>query len=201
LYSSSGIPLNNYIFIASQKSERNSFTLAITLEHEHAKIQSKALLDSGAFTSFINYKFIQEHKLRTYKLDHEIQAYNANSSLNKKITDYIKLKVIIENHVSEQVFLVANIGHMNVILGMSFLKYHNPEIDWRRGELDFSCCPNKCWINTPSPSKEESNTLEFPHLKEVANDEFSQLNNEPWESSKHYNHFISQSHDPLAHHI
>jgi hypothetical protein len=201
LYSSSGIPLNNYIYIASQKSERNSFTLAITLEHDRAKIQSKALLDSGAFTSFINQDFVRKHKLRTFKLENEIQAYNADSSLNKKITDYITLKVIIENHMSEQVFLVANIGHMNVILGMSFLKYHNPQIDWRRGELDFSRCPSRCQINIPSPSKEESDTFNFPHLEEVANDEFSQLNNEPWDNSEHYNRFISYSHDPLAHHI
>ena len=32
----------------------------------------------------------------------------------------------------------------NVILGMLWLAYHNPEIDWRIGEVKMMRCPEEC---------------------------------------------------------
>ena len=31
-----------------------------------------------------------------------------------------------------------------VILGMPWLVYHNPEIDWRIGEVKMTRCPEEC---------------------------------------------------------
>ena len=39
---------------------------------------------------------------------------------------------------------VANLGNKGMIIGMTFLKHHNPEIDWARGELHFTRCPEIC---------------------------------------------------------
>ena len=32
----------------------------------------------------------------------------------------------------------------NIILGMLWLAHHNPEIDWRTGEVKMMMCPEKC---------------------------------------------------------
>ncbi|EMD39735.1 hypothetical protein CERSUDRAFT_71605 [Gelatoporia subvermispora B] len=38
----------------------------------------------------------------------------------------------------------GNLGEKDTFLGFSYLKKHNPEIDWQRGELTYSRCPDTC---------------------------------------------------------
>ncbi|KAJ7674368.1 hypothetical protein B0H17DRAFT_946543 [Mycena rosella] len=35
-------------------------------------------------------------------------------------------------------------GQSNVIIGFNWLKQHNPNIDWQKGEITFSRCPPEC---------------------------------------------------------
>ncbi|KDQ33977.1 hypothetical protein PLEOSDRAFT_1080989 [Pleurotus ostreatus PC15] len=39
---------------------------------------------------------------------------------------------------------VTNLGNVDVILGLTWLKKHNPEIDWKTGEVVMSRCPRQC---------------------------------------------------------
>ncbi|KZT03120.1 uncharacterized protein LAESUDRAFT_631859, partial [Laetiporus sulphureus 93-53] len=72
---------------------------------------TEALLDSGAYSCYINPRLVDQLNLATISLEKEIRVYNADASHNKGGT--IKKRVLL-----------------NVILGMSFLKEHNPEVDW-----------------------------------------------------------------------
>ena len=102
--------------------------------------QSEALLDSGAFSCFAHYRFVQEHGLQLRRLTRDVRVYNADATENKKglISHYIRCQVQIGNHTSWQSFLVADIGRQDLIIGMSFLREHNPEIDWKNRQLEFS---------------------------------------------------------------
>jgi hypothetical protein len=46
---------------------------------------------------------------------------------------------------SEQVqFAVTGLGKQDAILGYTWLKEHNPEVDWVTKEVKMSCCPGRC---------------------------------------------------------
>jgi hypothetical protein len=84
---------------------------------------------------------------------------------------------------------------------MSFLGKHNPEVDWRGGELVFSCCACTCQVNFISPSEEDLDALNMPHLEDQAQENYSQLSNESWGSDEQAAFFTTHSHDPVAHHL
>ena len=56
-------------------------------------------------------------------------------------------------------------GNKDMIMGFTFLKCHNPEIDWKNGEMKFTRCPESC----PTPrackniivTQEEADKLEL----------------------------------------
>src|SRR5229473_3737543 len=41
-------------------------------------------------------------------------------------------------------FAVTGLGKKNLIVGESWLKIHNPEIDWITGKIKFTRCPRRC---------------------------------------------------------
>ena len=40
--------------------------------------------------------------------------------------------------------MVTDIGEEDVIIGLDWLREHNPEVDWERGSLRLSRCPEAC---------------------------------------------------------
>ena len=36
------------------------------------------------------------------------------------------------------------LGSQDIILGLNWLRKHNPEINWQSGKVKMSCCPNYC---------------------------------------------------------
>ena len=42
---------------------------------------------------------------------------------------------------------VCNLGKTEVILGMPWLQVHNPEINWKTGEVKMTRCPPLCGRN------------------------------------------------------
>ena len=55
-----------------------------------------------------------------------------------------------KQHVTKEVFTVTNIGPEDVMIGIYWLRYHNPEIDWYKGELKLSHCPDECQAKEPT---------------------------------------------------
>ncbi|KZT12110.1 uncharacterized protein LAESUDRAFT_641452, partial [Laetiporus sulphureus 93-53] len=68
-----------------------------------------ALLDSEAFSCYIDQRFAEKHGFKLIPLNHEIRILNADTSPNKGGS-----------------LLVTNLGRMSMILGMKFLQEHNP---------------------------------------------------------------------------
>jgi hypothetical protein len=77
-------------------------------------------------------------------LEHHIPVYNTNSTLNLagSIMHSVTLNVMIGSHMERHTFLVTNIGSEKVILGLPWLRTHNPMMDFEKGTPSFSCC--KC---------------------------------------------------------
>ena len=108
--------------------------------------QTQALLDSGCMGSCISQQFAEEKKLSLHKWEHPISAYNTDGTENNngKITHYAEMKMIMDGHSKIRKFAVTNLRRPDVFLGHEWLNYHNPEVDWTTGSLQFTRCPMMC---------------------------------------------------------
>ncbi|KZT01814.1 uncharacterized protein LAESUDRAFT_635580, partial [Laetiporus sulphureus 93-53] len=84
-----------------------------------------ALLDSGAFSCYIDQRFAQRHEFKMTPLNHEIRILNADASSNKgsAITHHVVTSILIGGHRSTESLLE-----------------HNPRVDWEHREVTFSRC-------------------------------------------------------------
>ena len=138
-----------------------------------------ALLDSGATGQFIDTRFVKEHNLNTRKLPRAIPVYNVDGTLNKSgsIEEEIDIILTFKNHTEKATFAVCDLGDKEAILGHTWLFRHNPEIDWRTGEVLFTRCPSQCHIQVKQKkkeqkhrSKEKKRFASLPPLIEVEED-------------------------------
>jgi hypothetical protein len=49
-----------------------------------------------------------------------------------------------QDHSEQVTFAVTSLEKQDVILGLTWLHEHNPEIDWETTEVKMSQCPNHC---------------------------------------------------------
>ena len=101
----------------------------------HETFNTNALLDSGATTMFIDREFAKSHKLAMQKLARAVPVHNVDRTMNKggSITDEVNLILSYKGHKEHATFAVCNLGKVPVIIGHTWLKHHNPEVDWEMG--------------------------------------------------------------------
>jgi hypothetical protein len=72
-------------------------------------------------------------------------AYNANNTINTtKITHKAKLMVELQGHRSTEWYFITDNGSKSMVIGMTWLRSHNPVINWRTGQMEFTRCPFTC---------------------------------------------------------
>ena len=54
------------------------------------------------------------------------------------------LDMAVRDHREKVVFVMMDIGKEDVIIGLDWLREHNPEVDWEHGSLCLSRCPEMC---------------------------------------------------------
>jgi hypothetical protein len=66
--------------------------------------------------------------------------------LNKagSITEVVKMMLQYRDHSEKTLFTVTCLGKQDIILGLTWLRKHNPEVDWKSGEVKMSHCTNHC---------------------------------------------------------
>ena len=70
--------------------------------------------------------------------------------------------MFVEDH-SEQIELaVTNLGNTDIFLGLDWLRFHNPSIDWSHSTVVFDRCPDKCGYNPWWQNPE--NKLQYHHI-------------------------------------
>ena len=69
----------------------------LVLKQRDTQVQPFALLDSGAYSCFMHYRFVQDHKLAMRPLKRQVRVFNADATENKKglITYYVHYKMNI----------------------------------------------------------------------------------------------------------
>ena len=104
------------------------------------------MVDSGATTKFLSRRFVERNRVTTRRLAKPIPLYNIDGTENRDgtITEVAVLDMAIGDHREKVVFVVTDIGEEDAIIGLDWLREHNPEIDWERGSLRLSRCPETC---------------------------------------------------------
>ena len=60
------------------------------------------------------------------------------------IKEVVDLVLRFKDHSERALFGVTNLGKQNLILGFPWLHEHNPEVDWKTGDVKMSRCPQHC---------------------------------------------------------
>jgi len=106
----------------------------------------KALLDSGATGSFIDREFVCSKGINTRTLLRNIPVFNVDGSPNeaRQISEVVDVVLRYKTHSERMLLAISGLGKQSLILGYDWLKDHNPNIDWERGEVEMTCCPLRC---------------------------------------------------------
>jgi hypothetical protein len=116
------------------------------------------LIDSGCTTSLINNKYALVNRIELFPLTKPIRILNADGSENHKglITHYAKIWIMIGEHIEVCPLLSAQLGvDKPIFLGHNWLTHHNPDINWRRGTVAFSCCPESCGFSEDANASDD----------------------------------------------
>lgn len=135
-------------YVVASNPSSNSFELGVSIQTtDTGEVRSmRALLDSGATGLFANRDFVKRNRLTTRTLSRPIPVYNVDGSPNESgsITEVLEVVLRYRDHSETAVFAVTNLGRQDIILGLTWLREHNPEVDWKTEEVKMSRCPNHC---------------------------------------------------------
>jgi len=109
-------------------------------------ITVEALLDSGATGLVISSEFTKKQGFKLKKLERPMQVRNVDGSFNREglIENTVEVNIYYQGHRERMEIDVIGGQKWSVILGMPWLAHHNPEIDWRTGEVKMTRCPEEC---------------------------------------------------------
>jgi len=96
--------------------------------------------------NFVDRVVIENNNLATHKLANLYYVINADGTPNKaeQITKYIWAYIEIESHKMTQYLFVTNLGNKEMMIGYLYLYKYNPNINWQKGQWEFTRCPDTC---------------------------------------------------------
>jgi len=120
---------------------QQSLSIPITVIEGQKSVgtHTTGLIDCRAGGIFIDKTFVKENNIKTTPLQKHIPVRNVDGTLNQagSITDCVWTKIRIGGEEFGIRLLVSGLGKESIILGLPWLKRHNPKIDWEKGTLDF----------------------------------------------------------------
>lgn len=98
------------------------------------------LVDSGADESFIDESIVNQHSIPVVPLSDTRTIYAVNGSVLAQVTHQTQPVTMLTsgNHREEIQLFVIRSPHSPLILGLPWLKTHNPHLDWSKGTVN-------CW--------------------------------------------------------
>ena len=109
-------------------------------------ITVEEVLDSGTTGLVMNSEFARKQSYKLKKLERLINVRNVDGSLNKEgpIENTVEINIYYQGHREKTEIDVIGGQKWMVILGMLWLAHHNPEIDWKTGEVKITRCLEEC---------------------------------------------------------
>ncbi|KAK9464312.1 hypothetical protein V1512DRAFT_255533, partial [Lipomyces arxii] len=105
------------------------------VSNRHIQFKTPILIDSGATDNVIGSDLVQKEGIPMVKKNIPVLARVIDGRELDPITHEAVLTVVIAGHASEETFDITKLGHQQVVLGHSYLKDHNPDVDWSAGKI------------------------------------------------------------------
>ena len=93
------------------------------------------LIDSGATDNFVSKTWLKDRANQREKLTQPIEVKLADGRSKELINSQITAEVQIGGHTSAETLYEVTLGDYDVVLGLKWLRKHNPHIDWKSGEM------------------------------------------------------------------
>ena len=104
----------------------------------------QALVDSGSQSNYISARAVFLAGLRPLRKQDSYPLHVANGQPmpgEAKITHEVtRVTLSIQNHQEEIDLDVFGLATHDIILGLPWLREHNPRIDWKSKTFSFECC-------------------------------------------------------------
>ena len=106
----------------------------------------KALLDSRAMGNFIDKDFVHMKGISTWNVSRPIPVFNVDSFPNKagQISEVVDIVLCYKTYSERTLLAISNLGKQSMILGYTWLKDHNLEVNWQTEEVQMNQCPPQC---------------------------------------------------------
>ena len=120
--------------------------IGLKQEEKEEGIVTEVLLDSGATGLVMSEEFARRHRFKRTRLERLVYVRNVDGTLNYTgpIVDTVEMEIFFKGHKERISIDVIGGQKWSVILGMPWLRRHNPEIDWKTGEVKMTRCPEEC---------------------------------------------------------
>jgi hypothetical protein len=104
---------------------------------------AKAMVDSGATGNFISAEWVYQHQIQTQRKNQPYYLTVADGSEmptneGRVALETKPLRVVSQQHHMTITFDVLRLATYDIILGMPWLRQHNPQINWIRGTLYYA---------------------------------------------------------------
>jgi len=134
-------------------NDKDHIMVKIQLHGDRESVTINAMIDSGATEAFIDREVCNKHGIKMIKAKNPREIYLADGkpSAMGPVTHMTKVPMDISSHRELATFQVANLQNHEVILGMPWLREHNPTIDWNDKRITFNSERCTTWCLKSSP--------------------------------------------------
>jgi hypothetical protein len=118
---------------------------------------TEAMVDTGTTRDFIDQDFVDWMGLPTRKLIQPILVYNVDGTSNEvgSINGVIDVVMSYNGHSECILLVVTQLGKQSMILGFTWLKKHNPEINFWTRSVKMSRCLPRCCVACQTERRDE----------------------------------------------
>jgi hypothetical protein len=136
------------------------------------------MIDCGATENFIDLRYAEQKNipLQRKTIPRRVLAVDRWEVTNRPVTHDAMVDLTINSYYETIRLHCITIGNAPIIVGLPWLRKHEPNIDWREGRVTFNSarCAKECLISSPHATtiSEEKATGEY--YKDAAQDAVSQ---------------------------
>jgi hypothetical protein len=196
--------LSDPLELWSQEASQPHLVVPCTIgsPNENRFLKSNALIDCGGsgFT-FIDQAFASSLSLTTFPLPYPrpLRMFNGEAPEDSIVTDVAWARLQIGRHHENTYFYLTRLPQTPIVLGIPWLRKHNPNIDWSLDLVTFksSHCRSNC-LEDRQPSKAYGNHSPQNHRPENHRPENHRPENHRPENHRPENH-RPENHSPENH--
>jgi len=135
------------------ENDNDHIMVKIQLHGGKESVTINAMIDSGVTEDFIDQEVCNKHRIKMIKAKNPREIYLADGkpSAMGPVTHMTKVPLDISSHRELATFQVANLQNHELLLGMPWLREHNPTIDWNDKRITFNSERYTTWCLKSSP--------------------------------------------------